>query len=41
LRFGGGGGYGPPDARDPKAVQNDLRNDYITAEYAKRHYNIE
>ena len=41
LRFGGGGGYGPPNARDPKAVQNDLRNGYITAEYAKRHYGIE
>jgi N-methylhydantoinase B len=41
LRFGGGGGYGPPDARDPDAVQNDLRNGYITAEYAKRHYGID
>ncbi|MGB0553304.1 MAG: hydantoinase B/oxoprolinase family protein [Alphaproteobacteria bacterium] len=41
LLFGGGGGYGPPDARDPDAVQNDLRNGYITAEYAKRHYGID
>jgi len=41
LRFGGGGGYGPPNARAPEAVQNDLRNGYITAEYAKRHYGIE
>ena len=41
LRFGGGGGYGPPNARAPEAVQNDLRNGYITAEYAKRHYGID
>lgn len=41
MRFGGGGGYGPPDKRDEAAVRDDLRNGYITAEFAKRHYGIE
>jgi N-methylhydantoinase B len=38
LRTGGGGGYGPASARDPKAVQSDLENGYITEGYARRHY---
>lgn len=38
LRCGGGGGYGPPSERDPQAVRADLREGYITAEFARRHY---
>ncbi len=41
MRFGGGGGYGPPEKRDPDAIRNDLRNGYITAAFAKRHYGVE
>lgn len=28
---GGGGGFGPPDARDPAALQRDLENGHVTA----------
>jgi N-methylhydantoinase B len=38
LRTGSGGGYGPPSERDPRAVQADLREGYVTAEHARRHY---
>ena len=41
LRFGGGGGYGPPAKRDPEAIQDDLRNGYITIDFAKRHYGFD
>ena len=41
MRFGGGGGYGPPEKRDPDAIRNDLRNGYITAAFAKRHYGVD
>jgi N-methylhydantoinase B/oxoprolinase/acetone carboxylase alpha subunit len=30
LRYAGGGGYGPPAARDPAAVAADLRDGVIT-----------
>lgn len=41
MRFGGGGGYGSTDKRDPEAIRNDLRNGYITTAFAKRHYGVE
>jgi N-methylhydantoinase B len=34
----GGGGYGSPGLRDPKAVETDLLRGYITQAYAERHY---
>ncbi|MCY4087787.1 MAG: hydantoinase B/oxoprolinase family protein [Actinomycetia bacterium] len=38
LQNGGGGGYGPPSERDPKAVHEDLREGYITEGHAREHY---
>jgi N-methylhydantoinase B len=38
LRTGGGGGYGDPAERDPALVQADLREGYITEEYARSHF---
>jgi N-methylhydantoinase B len=34
----GGGGYGDPRQRDPKQIESDLRNGYISAEGARRDY---
>jgi len=33
-----GGGYGPPDQRDPKAVARDVALGYVSAEAAARDY---
>jgi N-methylhydantoinase B len=30
LRCGGGGGYGPPEERDPEAVRRDIEDGYVT-----------
>jgi len=38
LHNGGGGGYGPPEARDAEAVLTDVREGYITDEHARRYY---
>lgn len=38
IYCGGGGGYGPPSARSPEAVQRDLRDGLITTTHAERHY---
>jgi N-methylhydantoinase B len=38
LRTGGGGGHGDPAERDPAAVAADLREGYISEEYARREY---
>jgi N-methylhydantoinase B len=38
LYDGGGGGYGPPSERDPEAVRADLREGYVTEEYAREHF---
>jgi N-methylhydantoinase B len=38
LSTGGGGGYGPPDERDPEAIAADVRAGYISEEYAREHY---
>ena len=35
---GGGGGWGPPEERDPEAVKRDLAEGYITEEHAREHY---
>jgi N-methylhydantoinase B/oxoprolinase/acetone carboxylase alpha subunit len=40
LKFGGGAGYGPPANRDPAAIENDLRNGYITSAFAKQYYGV-
>lgn len=38
MSTGGGGGYGPPSDRPKEAVAKDLREGYISEEFAKRHY---
>ncbi|WP_420612083.1 hydantoinase B/oxoprolinase family protein [Candidatus Spongiisocius sp.] len=38
---GGGGGYGDPLDRDPEAVQADLADGHISADYARRHHGID
>ncbi len=38
LELPGGGGYGPPRARDPAALRADLREGYVSAEAAERLY---
>ncbi|HVW67579.1 MAG TPA: hydantoinase B/oxoprolinase family protein [Steroidobacteraceae bacterium] len=38
IDAGGGGGYGKPLERDPVAVRRDMREGYITEEYARTHY---
>ena len=40
LLTGGGGGFGPPDERDPERVKNDLRQEYICKESAKKIYKV-
>ena len=36
----GGGGYGPPDLRDPLLVASDLRERWITAQRARQVYRV-
>jgi N-methylhydantoinase B len=38
LDLPGGGGYGPPAARDPKAVLKDVREGYVSLEAAREIY---
>jgi N-methylhydantoinase B len=38
LRSGGGGGFGDPARRTRDAVLDDLRNEYITESFARRHF---
>ncbi len=40
IRYGGGGGFGPPQARDRAAVQEDLAEGYITPDAARRLYGL-
>jgi N-methylhydantoinase B len=40
LRGGGGGGYGDPMERDPRAVAWDVLNEYISLEAARREYGV-
>ena len=37
---GGGGGWGPPAERDPEAVRRDVRDGYVSAEAARRDYDV-
>lgn len=36
----GGGGYGPPEERDPALIQADLADGYVTAEAAAQEYGL-
>lgn len=38
VETGGGGGFGDPMQRDPKAIVADLNNGYISSEHALRYY---
>ena len=38
FRAPGSGGYGPPEERDPEALQRDLVDGYVSAEAARRDY---
>ena len=40
VRTGGGGGWGDPLERDPKAVQHDVAEEFISAEAALRDYGV-
>jgi hypothetical protein len=40
LRSAGGGGWGSPLERDPKLVQWDVKNEYITIETARNVYGV-
>ena len=38
FKTGGGGGYGDPIERSNKKILNDLKQEYISKEYVKKHY---
>jgi N-methylhydantoinase B len=38
LGTGGGGGFGPPAERDVESVMDDVRDGYISEEFARKHY---
>jgi N-methylhydantoinase B len=38
VRTGGGGGFGNPVERDPDAVWEDIRQEYVSESAARRHY---
>lgn len=40
VRSGGGGGFGPPEKRDPEAVAHDVREGYIDQETALSIYGV-
>ena len=41
LTTSGGGGFGPPKERDPRAVLEDLRNEVISEEAARTVYGLD
>lgn len=41
IMTGGGGGYGPPSARDPEAVRRDVGEGYVSTQAARRDYGVE
>ena len=41
IMTGGGGGWGPPSARDREAIRRDIREGYISAAAARRDYDLE
>jgi N-methylhydantoinase B len=40
VRTGGGGGWGDPLDRDPAAVRNDVREEFITVASARDDYGV-
>jgi N-methylhydantoinase B len=40
IRAGGGGGFGPPEDRDPEKVANDVRQGYVSAAVARQIYRV-
>ncbi len=40
YRFGGGGGWGDPLERDPDAVLDDVWDEYVSVEGARRDYGV-
>lgn len=40
IRLPSGGGFGDPFARDPRAVLEDVQDEYLTAEEARRDYGV-
>jgi N-methylhydantoinase B len=40
LLLPGGGGYGDPKKRDPRLIERDLKNGYVTEEVAAREYDV-
>ena len=40
LRAGGGGGFGPPEERDPERVADDVRQGYISEASAREKYKV-
>jgi N-methylhydantoinase B len=40
YRFGGGGGWGNPLDRDPQAVLDDVWDEYVSIEGARRDYGV-
>ena len=40
MQSGGGGGWGPPDERDPQAVLDDVKNELVSATKARQDYGV-
>ena len=40
LEMPGGGGYGPPDQRDPAAVLADVRSGFVSRQEARKTYGV-
>jgi N-methylhydantoinase B len=38
--YGGGGGWGDPLDRDPRAVIDDVLDEYVSVDGAARHYGV-
>ena len=38
IHTGNGGGFGKPEERDKKLIEEDLLNEYITPEQAQKYY---
>jgi N-methylhydantoinase B len=40
VELAGGGGYGPPEARDPASVALDVQEQVVSLEEARATYNV-
>ena len=40
IRAGGGGGFGPPEERDPEKVAHDVRQGYVSRRVAEEVYRV-